>query len=141
LDLGLRLSSLAFVFAVWTLVFVSPCLPSSSRLSLLEARGPSLAKDAEPVEDLVIGPEMVRKPSVDVQSWHPQHSPCDRDELDPVIFLNAPKIFHPTPFMLATRTNKNEREQLDSGYVSEIEMKLLHKSFSFKSVDKLAAMK
>ena len=107
MDLGLRLSSLAFVFAVWTLVFASPRLPSSLRLSSLEARGPSLAQDAEPAEDLVVGPEMARGPSIDGQSWHPQHSPCDRDELDPVIFLNAPKIFHPTPFMLAIRMNEN----------------------------------
>jgi len=94
LDLGPRLSSLAFVFVVWTLVFDSLRLPSSSlfgpwssplfaclrlrcldlgiRLSLLEARGPSLARDAEPAEDLVVGPEMVRGLSVDGQRWRPQ---------------------------------------------------------------------
>ena len=37
----------------------------------------------------------------------------------------APVIFRPAPFMLATRANKNEREQLDSSYVSEMKMKLL----------------
>ena len=43
--------------------------------------------------------------------------------------------------MLATRTNKNEREQLDSGYVSEIKMKFLPKSCSSKYVINLAAKK
>jgi hypothetical protein len=37
--------------------------------------------------------------------------------------------------------NKNEREQLDSGYVSEMKMKLLPKSCSSKYVINLAAKK
>ena len=43
--------------------------------------------------------------------------------------------------MLATRTNKNEREQLDSGYVSEMKMKLLPESCSSNHVINLAAKK
>ena len=43
--------------------------------------------------------------------------------------------------MLATRANKNEREQLGSGYVSEIKMKFLPKSCSSKYVINLAAKK
>ena len=43
--------------------------------------------------------------------------------------------------MLATRTNKNEREQLNSGYVSVMKIKLLPKYCSFKCVDNLAAKK
>ena len=42
------------------------------RLSSLEARGPSLAQDAEPAEDLIVGPEMVYRPSVDGQRCRPQ---------------------------------------------------------------------
>ena len=43
--------------------------------------------------------------------------------------------------MLETRTNKNEQEQLDLGYVSGIKMKLLPENCTFKSVDELTAMK
>ena len=41
----------------------------------------------------------------------------------------------------ATRTNKNEREQLDSGYISEMKMKILPESCSSKYVINLAANK
>ena len=43
--------------------------------------------------------------------------------------------------MLAKRTNKNEREQLDSGYVSKMKMKLLPESCSSNHVINLAAKK
>ena len=78
-----------------------------------------------------------------VQVWGNEGSypPRERDELDPVIFLIAPENFRPTPFMLATRANKNEREQLGSGYVSEKKMKLLPECCSSKCVDNLAAKK
>ena len=66
-------------------------------------------------------------------------APCEWDELDPVIFLIASESFRPTPFMLAKRTNKNEREQLGSGYVSEMKMKLLPESYSSNYVINLAA--
>ena len=56
--------------------------------------------------------------------WRELDPPREQDELDPVIFLIALESFRPTPFMLAKRMNKNEREQLDSGYVSEMKMKL-----------------
>ena len=65
-------------------------------------------------------------------------SPRDQDEPNPIILLKAPKILRPAPLMLATRTNKNKREQLDSGYISEIKMKHLPESFSSKCVDNLA---
>jgi len=55
--------------------------------------------------------------------------------------MRAPEILRLAPLMLATRTNKNEREQLDSGYVSEMKMKLLPESCSSKCVDNLAAKK
>ena len=67
--------------------------------------------------------------------------PRERDELDPIIFLIGPESFWPTPFMLATRANKNEQEQLGSGYVSEIKMKFLPESCSSKYVINLAAKK
>ena len=56
--------------------------------------------------------------------WQELDSPRERDELNLVILLIAPDIFRSAPFMLATRTNKNEREQLGSDYVSEIKMEL-----------------
>ena len=68
-------------------------------------------------------------------------SPHERDEPNLVIFLKALEIFRLAPIMLATRTNKNEREQLDLGYVSEMKMKLLPECCSAKCVDNLAAKK
>ena len=73
--------------------------------------------------------------------WWELNSPCERDEPNLVILLRASEIFLPAPLMLATRMNKNEREQLDSGYVSEMKMKLLPKSCSSKYVINLAAKK
>ena len=66
-------------------------------------------------------------------------SPHERDEPNLVILLKTPDIFHPAPFMLAIRMNKNEREQLNSGYVSEMKMKLLPESCSSSYVINLAA--
>ena len=40
--------------------------------------------------------------------------PRERDELPPVIFLNAPETFHPKPFMM-----EQKHMQLETGYVSE----------------------
>ena len=73
--------------------------------------------------------------------WQELDSPRERDEPNLFVLLRAPDIFRPAPFMLATRTNKNEREQLDSGHVSEMKMKLLPESCSSKCVDNLAAKK
>ena len=40
--------------------------------------------------------------------------PQERDELPPVIFLNAPETFRPKPFMM-----EQTQVQLETGYVSE----------------------
>ena len=56
--------------------------------------------------------------------WQELDSPREWDEPNLITLLMAPVIFRPAPFMLATITNKNEREQLDSGYVSEINMNI-----------------
>ena len=45
----------------------------------------------------------------------------ERDELPPVIFLNAPETFCPKPFMM----EQHKHVQLEMGYVSEIKMKIL----------------
>ena len=39
--------------------------------------------------------------------------PRERDELSPVIFLNAPETFRPKPFMM-----EQTQVQLETGYVS-----------------------
>ena len=46
--------------------------------------------------------------------------PQERDELPPVIFLNAPETFLPMPFMVGQK-----HIQLETGYVSETEMNVL----------------
>ena len=46
--------------------------------------------------------------------------PRQRDELPPVIFLNAPETFRPKPFMM-----EKKHVQLEMGYVSETEMNVL----------------
>ena len=46
--------------------------------------------------------------------------PRERDELPPVIFLNAPETFRPMPFMM-----ERKQVQLEMGYVSETEMNVL----------------
>ena len=43
--------------------------------------------------------------------------PQERDELPPVIFLNAPETFRPKPFMM-----EQTQVQLEMGYVSETEL-------------------
>ena len=73
--------------------------------------------------------------------WQELDSPCEWDEPNLVILLKALDIFRPAPFMLATRMNKNEQEQLDSGYVSEMKVKLLPECCSSKCVDNLTAKK
>ena len=47
--------------------------------------------------------------------------PRERDELPPIIFLNAPETFRTKPFMM----EQNKHIQLEAGYVSEIEMNIL----------------
>ena len=80
---------------------------------------------------------------VGVGSWEWQELDSSRecDEPNLITLLMAPVIFRPAPFMLATRANKNEREQLNSGYVSEMKMKLLPECCSSKCVGNLAAKK
>ena len=46
--------------------------------------------------------------------------PRERDELPPIIFLNAPKTFRPMPFMM-----EQKHVQLETGYVSETELNVL----------------
>ena len=71
--------------------------------------------------------------------WQELDLPREWDEPNLVTLLMSPDIFRPAPFMLATRANKNERQQLNSGYVSEMKMKLLPECCSSKCVDNLAA--
>ena len=46
--------------------------------------------------------------------------PQERDELPPVIFLNAPETFRPKPFMM-----EQKHLQLETGYVSETKLNAL----------------
>ena len=46
--------------------------------------------------------------------------PRERDELPPVIFLNAPETFRPMPFMM-----EQKHMQLETGHVSETELNVL----------------
>ena len=46
--------------------------------------------------------------------------PRERDELPPVIFLNAPETIPPKPFMM-----EQTQEQLETDYVSETELNVL----------------
>ena len=46
--------------------------------------------------------------------------PRERDELPPVIFLNAPETFRPMPFMMEQR-----QVQLETGYVSKTDLNVL----------------
>ena len=46
--------------------------------------------------------------------------PHERDELPPVIFLNAPETFRPKPFMM-----EQIHVQLETSYVNETEMNVL----------------
>ena len=58
--------------------------------------------------------------------------PRERDELPPVIFLNAPETFHPKPFMM----EQNKHVQLETGYVSEIGMNVLTRELLLLSCSK-----
>ena len=79
--------------------------------------------------------------SVGLGEWQELESPHERDEPNLFILLMAPVVFWHAPFILATRANKNEREQLDSGYVSEMKTKLLPEYCSSKCVNNLVAKK
>ena len=57
--------------------------------------------------------------------------PRERDELPPVIFLNAPKTFCPKPFMM-----EQKQVQLETGYVSETEMNVLTRELLLLSCSK-----
>ena len=46
--------------------------------------------------------------------------PQERDELPPVIFMNAPETFRPMPFMMEQR-----QVQLETGYVSKTKLNVL----------------
>ena len=58
--------------------------------------------------------------------------PRERDELPPVIFLNAPETFRPMPFMM-----EQKQVQLEMGYVSETEMNVLTRELLFLSCSKV----
>ena len=54
-----------------------------------------------------------------------------RDELPPVIFLNAPETFRPMAFMM-----EQKHMQLETGYVSETEMNVLTRELLLLSCSK-----
>ena len=57
--------------------------------------------------------------------------PRERDELPPVIFLNAPETFRPKPFMM-----EQKQVQLETGYVSETELNVLTRELLLFSCSK-----
>ena len=57
--------------------------------------------------------------------------PRERDELPPVIFLNAPDTFRPMPFMM-----EEKQVQLEAGYVSETELNVLTRELLLFSCSK-----
>ena len=57
--------------------------------------------------------------------------PRERDELPPVIFLNAPETFRPMPFMM-----EQKHVQLETGYVSETELNVLTRELLLLSCSK-----
>ena len=57
--------------------------------------------------------------------------PRERDELPPVIFLNAPETFRPMPFMM-----EQKQVQLETGYVSENELNVLTRELLLLSCSK-----
>ena len=57
--------------------------------------------------------------------------PQERDELPPVIFLNAPETFRPIPFMM-----ERKQVQLEIGYVIETKMKVLTRELFLLSCSK-----
>ena len=58
--------------------------------------------------------------------------PGERDELRPVIFLNAPETFRPKPFMM----EQNKHVQLETSYISEIKMNVLTRELLLLSCSK-----
>ena len=56
----------------------------------------------------------------------------EQDELPPVIFLNAPETFCPTPFMM----EQKQQVQLKTGYVSETELNVLTRELLLLSCSK-----
>jgi len=57
--------------------------------------------------------------------------PRERDELPPVILLNAPETFRPMPFMM-----EQKHVQLKMGYVSETELNVLTRGLLLLSCSK-----
>ena len=57
--------------------------------------------------------------------------PRERDELPPVIFLNAPETFRPKPFMM-----EQKYVQLETGYISETKMNALTRELFLLSCSK-----
>ena len=57
--------------------------------------------------------------------------PRERDEPQPVIFLNAPETFCPKPFMM-----EQKHVQLETGYVSETELNVLTRELLLLSCGK-----
>ena len=57
--------------------------------------------------------------------------PRERDELPPIIFLNALETFLPMPFMM-----EQKQVQLETGYVSETEMNVLTRELFLLSCSK-----
>ena len=57
--------------------------------------------------------------------------PRERDELPPVIFLNALETFYPKPFMM-----EQTQVQLETGYVSETELNDLTRELLLLSCSK-----
>ena len=57
--------------------------------------------------------------------------PRERDELPPVIFLNVPETFRPKPFMM-----EKTQVQLETGYVSGIELNVLTRELLLLSCSK-----
>ena len=57
--------------------------------------------------------------------------PRERDELPPVIFLNAPETFRPKPFKM-----EQKQVQLETGYVSETELYVLTRELLLLSCSK-----
>ena len=57
--------------------------------------------------------------------------PRERDELPPVIFLNAPETFCPLPLMM-----EQKHVQLKTGYVSETELNVLTRELLLLSCSK-----
>ena len=57
--------------------------------------------------------------------------PRERDELPPIIFLNAPEFFRSMSFMM-----EQKQVQLETGYVSETELNVLTRELLLLSCSK-----